>query len=192
MSDLKIILFVIVGIVAYKLIERYLFGSKTQPPVVEVATSEEENAVEKEPELSALERLWKYLQTLSLPAWVRVLSPFWVLFLLFYLMSDWTTYTVGEINPIGLVFNNTLNQLWIASARFVFIIGFVFSLVLFSSAFPQWSNLANVLVAIKEKYRTLDTWQKLKLFYFCFFGLMYLFIQLLQVKLPEELKSVLP
>lgn len=119
----------------------------------------------------------------AVPFW-RVIFPFLMMFLILHLISEWTNYTVAKINPLAIVFNNEMNQFWIAAKRFVFINGFVIASIMFAGYLPFWASMKETIDEIKVHYKDLESWEKIKLYLWCIFGFGLEFIFLLQASLP--------
>jgi Ca2+/Na+ antiporter len=119
----------------------------------------------------------------AVPFW-RVIFPFLMMFLILHLISEWTNYTVAKINPLAIVFNNEMNQFWIAAKRFVFINGFVIAFIMFAGYLPFWASMKETIDEIKTHYKDLESWEKIKLYLWCIFGFGLEFIFLLQASLP--------
>ncbi|GAB3753955.1 hypothetical protein [Spirosoma pomorum] len=112
-----------------------------------------------------------------------------VAFLAFYALADYTAYTTAEQRPGQLIFSNTMTQLWTACFRLVFVLGASLGLLrlfwpeLFRFFRPD-SEGPDMMTTIKYE---LTSFQRLCVFLLAFFGLCYLFIQLLSVNLPQTI-----
>jgi hypothetical protein len=142
------------------------------------------NAAKKIGEIFSVVHKKKPLLHRLIPFNMRIILPLLLIFITLHLLSDWTNYTVSKISPVALVFNNEMNQLWIAAKRFVFINGFVVLFLELVRFLPFWSKMANVIEEVKAQYNELTAWQRIKLYIFCLFGFALEFILLLQANLP--------
>lgn len=108
-------------------------------------------------------------------------------FLVFYALADYTSFTVAEQRPGQLIISNTMTQLWTACFRLAFILGA--SLALLRLFWPELFRFfrpstdgPDMMTTIKYE---LTSFQRLCVFLLAFFGLCFLFIQLLSVNLPQ-------
>ncbi|GAB3802948.1 hypothetical protein GCM10028819_32040 [Spirosoma humi] len=108
-------------------------------------------------------------------------------FLVFYALADYTAYTVAEQRPGQLIISNTMTQLWTACFRMAFILAA--SLGLLRLFWPELFRFfrpgtdgPDMMTTIKYE---LTSFQRLCVFLLAFFGLCFLFIQLLSVNLPQ-------
>jgi hypothetical protein len=112
-----------------------------------------------------------------------------IAFLTFYALADWTSFTTAEQRPGQLIFSNTMTQLWTACFRLAFVLGA--SLGLLRLLWPELFRFfrpdnegPDMMTTIKYE---LTSFQRLCVFLLAFFGLCYLFIQLLSVNLPQTI-----
>lgn len=113
-------------------------------------------------------------------------------FVAFYVLADYTSYSVAEQRPGQLIISNTMTQLWTACFRLVFILGASLGLLrliwpdLFRFFRPGHARPGtegpDMMTTIKLE---LTSFQRLCVFLLAFFGLCFLFIQLLSVNLPQ-------
>lgn len=111
-------------------------------------------------------------------------------FLAFYALADYTAYTTAAQRPGQLIFSNTMTQLWTACFRLAFVLGASLGLLrlfwpeLFQFFRPDNQDGPDMMTTIKFE---LTSFQRLCVFLLAFFGLCFLFIQLLSVNLPQTI-----
>lgn len=128
-------------------------------------------------------------------AWPGLLKLFGALltvFLSFFALADYTSFTTGQMRPGELVFSNTMVQLWTASYRLVFI-DLIVLLILWMTAPALW---ALVRPDHNHKYdlttsilNDLTPKERIWLFFIVFYANAYLFVLLLTAKLPESISA---
>lgn len=119
----------------------------------------------------------------------RIVMGLVVCFLFFYVLSDYTSFTAGQIHPGELIFSNTMIQLWTATYRLAFIFAVVLAMIGL-----VWQGLWQFFRPSKDRDFDLGTSirndltnkERLWLFFIVFLSLCYLFVQLLMVRLPES------
>jgi hypothetical protein len=120
---------------------------------------------------------------------VRLFGGLMVGFMGFYVLAEYTSYTVGETQPGQLVFSNAMIQLWTAAYRLAFILLVVLVLLrlFWPAAFEFFRpdrqtgpDITNTF--LHEISPTQRLWVCLSVFFF----VCYLFVLLLMVKLPES------
>lgn len=144
-------------------------------------------------------RVWLSLSELgrsareALPVLYKRFGSLLVAFLAFYLLADYTEFTVGALHPGELIFSNTMIQLWTATYRMAYVYMAVLALlsitapVLWAFYRPDGNQKFDLATFVLNH---LSPTQQVWLFFVAFWLNCLLFILLLMVRLPESVNGV--